>query len=123
MWGAPIAYSDAHLQQEAGSVDLDGGIQSAAGQIAYTPEIEQWTKSHSRRFDALAGRYANGVLTEEEAVELHRLKAARRVLVTPANVDEVLRAISRKRITSELLETLRRYAKWHESENSAEPEA
>jgi hypothetical protein len=117
MWGAPATCNAGGSARDLGGSDTStDSIDGMAFLTTFEP-AEAWTPQLARRFNALAGRYADGTLTEEESRELEYLKDARRTFVAPPDADEVIRSIARRKMTEEILSTLDRYVRWHDSEN------
>lgn len=80
---------------------------------------QRWTEAEQKRFQELAVEEAVGSLTAGEAQELEQLTILRRAFDKPRSGDEVLWEFEQRRLTSELLKTLRRYVEFYEGPHPA----
>lgn len=95
------------------------GATVAPGIRVRLDDEERWSEAEQKRFEELAIADAVGELTSDEGFELESLQAARRAHLHPRSGDEVLWEFRQRRLTSNLLETLRRYVEFYEGQDSA----
>jgi len=119
----PAAFALAGGSLRAAPAMLIGPIteqeSTVAANVRFRLDDKEWSEAEQKRFEELAIADAVGELTKDEALELESLQASRRAHLQPRSGDEVLWEFEQRRLTSNLLETLRQYVEFYEGANPA----
>jgi hypothetical protein len=116
-----VAISDLASLPTAESADLDSTSQADVTTISYHLTPSEWNREYQRRFEQLSIAEAYGKLSPAERHELEELTRARRHLKYPRSPEEVLWDIKQRKVTADLVDAIKAYAKFHDAPNSPRP--
>jgi hypothetical protein len=85
----------------------------------FRSHVDEWTSELQHRFHELAIKEAMGELPSAEAIELEHLSDLRRTLDNPRTGDEVLWEYKQRRLTRNLLGSLKQYVEFYEGPSPA----
>lgn len=112
-----VQAGSATIAEDTSFVPADQATQQALlNPIPQLPNLgdEEWNSEMQTSFHALAVKEALGNISPEEKSRLDELAATRRNLKNPRTGDEVLWEYQQRRLTNDLLNSLKRYVEFHE---------